>query len=170
MTTSEPTTGEIVFALICFGNCENCSVECYYLKRDCGDVLFDASARLKSQEQRIAELTEKLEGKESTLASLYPVMLSKGGTIAALTARAEQAEHRASDFEYAIRHGGISCATCGHNTSDDPESVIYAPCDHEHPCVGYDEQHKKWTLRDNLSGLPQEGEQNNGQANNDHLR
>lgn len=101
MTTSEPTTGEIVRALICCGNCENCSVECYYSKRDCGDVLFDASARLKSQERRIAELTEELEAISEAAIVLHGANESHWSEIKELTARAEQAER---ERDAAVEH------------------------------------------------------------------
>ena len=71
MTTSEPTTGEIVRAL---RNCADattkkkpCTPECYYFNRTecCAGSLYDNAAdRLESQEQKIAALTARAEQAE----------------------------------------------------------------------------------------------------------
>lgn len=66
MTTSEPTTGEIVRALRCDGDANNC-VNCSYATYDTATILCDqgqnvrdAADRLESQEAQIKQLTEAL--------------------------------------------------------------------------------------------------------------
>ena len=83
---NEPTTGEIVRLL------EETRDDTYDLLATKSHRCQLAIDRLESQEKQIAELTERLAGEKSSRASMYPVMLSKDGIIAELTARAESAE------------------------------------------------------------------------------
>lgn len=69
---NEPSTGEIVRALRCDGDANNC-VDCRYATYDTATILCD-------QEQNVRDAADRLESQEQT--------------IAALTARAEQAEER----------------------------------------------------------------------------
>ena len=117
MTTSEPTTGEIVRALrVCdVGRCIDCNIDEKY---PCENLKTYAADRLKSQEQ----------------------------TIAALTARAEQAE-AGEKAVIAVMNG--FCQFCEH----------YEKGENEEPCrscesVTHDGRESKWTWR----GQPQEGE------------
>ena len=71
MTTSEPTTGEIV----------------EILRRGCLIVQRQAADRLESQEKYIAELEEALK-------PMIPIVANQRNKIIVLTARAEQAEAR----------------------------------------------------------------------------
>ena len=63
MTTSEPTTGEIVRALrVCdVGRCIDCNIDEKY---PCENLKTYAADRLKSQEQTIAALTARAEQAE----------------------------------------------------------------------------------------------------------
>ena len=90
MTTSEPTTGEIVRLLrMCAATCEG---DCYcYDNRDvCAAVLKKGAAdRLEIQEREI----ECLQGE------MFANALESAERIATLTARAEQAEAKVKAYE-----------------------------------------------------------------------
>ena len=85
MTTSEPTTGEIVSAL---RNCPNCD-DCLRKDQKCYRNDHDAADRLESQERSIEEAA-KLNEKQAN-------------TIAALTARAESAERERDDYKQELK-------------------------------------------------------------------
>ena len=159
MTTSEPTTGEIVRLLrMCATTCEG---DCYYYdNRDaCAAVLKkDAADRLESQEKTIATMRgDNFDATSVTnvLAYLDTVMglihcadgikdliVSMQGTAIELTARAEQAE---AERDAAIKFIRTSdwCAGC--------ENMKNLHCDFMKECANPHDLYK-------LRGLPQEGE------------
>jgi hypothetical protein len=62
---SEPTTGEIVRAIrLCEDGEINCT-KCPFANKSCGDLNLLAAARLESQEQTIAALTARAEQAEA---------------------------------------------------------------------------------------------------------
>lgn len=91
MTTSEPTTGEVVRALRCVADDTECK-DCRY-KYPVGNVILcdheqmngNAADRLESQEREIAELTASRDRMTDAVAELTM-------KVGELTARAEQAE------------------------------------------------------------------------------
>ena len=93
--TNEPTTGEIVRALRCDGDANNC-VDCRYATYDTATILCDqeqnvrdAADRLESQERTIAELTEKDEWSGHACDHMINKLRDE---LRELTARAESAE------------------------------------------------------------------------------
>ena len=124
MTTSEPTTGEIVRALRCIADNAECK-DCRY-KYPVGNVI------LCDHEQMNENAADRLESQEQT--------------IAALTARAEQAEKERDALISSIERLRTKkielCSIC------EFEDLI--ACCHKNHCDGY--QLFKWR------GLPQDGE------------
>ena len=137
MTTSEPTTGEIVRALRCDGDANNC-VDCRYATYDTDTILCD-------QEQNVRDAADRLEIQEQT--------------IAALTARAEQAERERdaakADMKLivdAVRETHCDetcCFACKH----DCDTSINDSGEFNNECPGFDRDDCfEWR------GLPQDGE------------
>ena len=172
MTTSEPTTGEIVRALRCIADNAECK-DCRY-KYPVGNVILcdheqmneNAADRLESQEQKLELLNggdfdvidipaalAYLESVEEILphaSALIDLIQSLKGTAIELTARAEQAE---KERDAAVAVIGIQaeklkeshvvlCNIC------EFEDMI--GCVHKNHCDGY--QLFRWR------GQPQEGE------------
>ncbi|MEN6635997.1 MAG: hypothetical protein ABFC56_09110, partial [Clostridiaceae bacterium] len=120
MTTSEPTTGEIVRALRCVADDTECK-ECRY-KYPVGNVILcdheqmngNAADRLESQEQAIEEL------KSEAIVNA----LENAERIANLTARAEQAERERDaarkdiDMTNAVETGCGLCLICKKQCDD----------------------------------------------------
>ncbi|NCC04796.1 MAG: hypothetical protein EOM37_12340 [Proteobacteria bacterium] len=128
MTTSEPTTGEIVRSLV---NCSDvsarkrpCGMDCYYFDKvaPCAETLYKLAAdRLESQEREIVGLTElnkaeyvlyksEIDAYRIASESLKLTILRYMDMTQTLTARAEQAElerdelkEKVIDYELAER-------------------------------------------------------------------
>ena len=129
MTTSEPTTGEIVRAL---GNPEIVDQESlYYWSKVAAD-------RLESQERDIETLRAFHERYAEQTSKKYV------NDICALTARAEQAER---ERDAAIKDMNRLCTRCKHWTRPNDDE----PC---LSCVNAETGNPNWTWR----GLPQDGE------------
>ena len=139
--TNEPTTGEIVRALRCDGDANNC-VDCRYATYDTATILCDqeqnvrdAADRLESQERENASLRAENEG-------LHKEILRRGIEIKTMTARAESAERERDELVDLIPH---TCNTCYFQS----KNLL-----NEEPCVSC-RIYSKWTWR----GLqPQDGE------------
>ena len=136
MTTSEPTTGEIVRALrFCTGEDSICGTACpaYSSEAGCRTVLMqNAADRPESQEREIEELK----------AEAIVNALEDAERIANLTARAEQAE-RERDAAIKFIRTSDWCAGC--------ENMKNLHCDFMKECANPHDLYK-------LRGQPQEGE------------
>lgn len=147
MTTSEPTTGEIVRALRCMAYDTECKDFRY--KYPVGNVILcdheqmngNAADRLESQEWEI----ERLQGE------MFVNALESAERIAALTARAEQAEAR-EKAAVADMHG--YCQFCGGYDREEDEE----PCNTCTNARTFEPDDVERTDNWEWSGLPQEGE------------
>ena len=146
MTTSEPTTGEIVRAFRGAG--------VYGITTALELKIID---RLESQERELETLRAFHERYAEQTSTQYVV------AVCGLTARAEHAEAREKAIIESVRDRCEFCIGYELEESDGPCSTCYNARTFEPDDIP---RTKNWTWR----GLPQEGEQNNGQANNDHLR
>jgi galactokinase len=147
MTTSEPTTGEIVRALRSmqtsaqvvldsgFGTREG---ECDVVYRNRRDLAKNAADRLESQERNIETLRAFHERYAEQTSKKYVE------EICALTARAEQAE-RERDAAVADMKYGRVCMTCKHDEKCRKEVAVT----NQTRCIGK----QRWEWR----GLPQDG-------------
>ena len=137
MTTSEPTTGEIVRALrYCADVNSVCGDACpaHLDEAGCRTVLMQNDAdSLESQERE----NERVKGE------MFANALEASERIANLTARAESAERERDELVDLIPH---TCNTCYFQS----KNLL-----NEEPCVSC-RIYSKWTWR----GLPQEGEGN----------
>ena len=163
MTTSEPTTGEIVRALRCVAEAIECK-DCRY-KYPVGNVILcdheqmngNAADRLESQEHEIVGLTElnkaeyvlyksEIDAYRIASESLKLTILRYMDMTQALTARAEQAE-KERDKAMADLFG--FCSRCKHDGCK-LENEPCKSCMKDYPM----KQLQNWTWR----GLPQDGE------------
>lgn len=114
MTTSEPTTGEIVRALrYCVGKDTICGTACpaYLSEAGCRTTIMKlADDRLESQERENERLNEELEEMQEAATVLHSANETHWTYIKELTARAEQAEkerdaanERVTDYELSSR-------------------------------------------------------------------
>ena len=97
MTTSEPTTGEIVRALKPAYETLQSVDDTYGM-----DAVTNAIDRLESQEREIERLKEELEQKEEAATVLHAANETHWTYIKELTARAEQAEKERDAAVYAL--------------------------------------------------------------------
>ena len=144
MTTSEPTTGEIVRALrFCAGKDTICGTACpaYLSEAGCRTtVMKNAADRLESQEQAIEEL------KSEAIVNA----LENAERIANLTARAERAEAR----EKAI----IRCSECARLDVINSD-IVYAQCKkYAFVFFPFEADTRETGCTHGERGLPQEGE------------
>ena len=148
MTTSEPTTGEIVRALRVCASIEagvNCDA-CPYDKDECDGTCIDklessAADRLESQENEIEELK----------AEAIVNALENAERIANLTTRAEQAEAR-EQAAVADMHG--YCQFCGGYDREEDEE----PCNTCTNARTFEPDDVERTDNWEYRGLPQDGE------------
>ena len=117
--TNEPTTGEIVRALRCDGDANNC-VDCRYATYETATILCD-------QEQNVRDSADRLESQEREIEELKSEAivnaLDNAERIAELTARAESAE-RERDAVIRDLKAYPNCFTCKHDAKPEDES----PC------------------------------------------
>ena len=159
MTTSEPTTGEIVRALrFCTGEDSICGTACpaYLSEAGCRTTIMkNAADRLESQERELSGITGELEQykkwHDESIATATNNIVELEHRVAALTARAEQAEARERAIIESLRDRCDFCIGYELEESDDPCSTCYNARTFEPDDIP---RTKNWTLR----GLPQEGE------------
>lgn len=132
MTTSEPTTGEIVRALRCSADDDSFCKKCQYgyalgsaFLCDRGRMNQNASDRLESQERTIAEKDAEIEKLKSDrcmiLGAVTETNVCVGNLIERLTARAESAEReRDSAVAYMKRFGCLTCEGQGTIGANEP--------------------------------------------------
>jgi len=145
MTTSEPTTGEIVRALrFCTGEDSICGTACPAYSSEAGcrtTIMKNAADRLESQENEIEELK----------AEAIVNALENAERIANLTARAEQAEAR-EKAAVADMHG--YCQFCGGYDREEDEE----PCNTCTNARTFEPDDVERTDNWEYRGLPQDGE------------
>ena len=101
MTTSEPTTGEIAGAIRVCENKLECDV-CPMRDKPCGDLYTLAADRLESQEREIERLMVACETIYQENQAMIDCHKPNLDTIAALTARAEQAERERDELKETV--------------------------------------------------------------------
>ena len=150
MTTSEPTTGEIVRALrYCADVNSVCGDACpaHLDESGCRTALMqNAADRLESQEREIERLNEELEEMQEAATVLHAANETHWTYIKELTARAESAERERdaaiADIERMRKEKIPLCPICDFNDM--------IRCCHDSHCNGY--QLFRWR------GLPKEGD------------
>ena len=152
MTTSEPTTGEIVRALRCIADDIECK-DCRY-KYPVGNVILcdhermngNAADRLESQEREIERLKTAMTVAKNIIANRTDELSGITGELERMTASAEQAETREKAVLDDVRD---YCQFCAYSEIEEDEEPCKT-CEN----VTHDGRESKWTRR----GLPQDGE------------